>query len=499
MISIFYSTRKKNKAKSLQIEKSCTLPNVEIIEFVNEGTLSLAEAYNNALKTSKRDILVCIHDDIELEKGWDLKIYEYFKNNPNFGIIGLAGTTDLSKSGMWWEDRNRMVGQVLHKHKDKWSNTKYSESFPNQLLPVITVDGLFIAIQKSKISKEFNENFKGFHFYDIPFCVDNYLEGVKIGVATDIVVKHSSIGVPNEQWHKNREQFVKEYSEKLPLNIVPNIFYDTKPVKLDKEPKMAVIIPSKDNFEFLERCINSIIDNTAYSNFTIYIADTGSDELTLDQTKNLIKSNDKIKLVCFDFYHFAKINNLMVRYHIDKDTELILFCNDDIEMVNDAISLMVQAHNKHQKHLGTIGCRLYYPNKTLQHGGIQLIIKANGHLGLTHFGIHSYFKGSHDKKFDVFGCTGAFLMIRSDVFYKLNGFTEDTIECIEDVILNIDCILNGFKNIYIGAAVCYHHESVSRKRNTQKNENEQKDMYNVFAPVVMKNIGLLKRYATIIR
>jgi hypothetical protein len=83
------------------------------------------------------------------------------------------------------------------------------------------VDGLWFAIHKSRIKKNFNEEFNGFHFYDISFCVENYLEGVKIGLTTRFGVTHKSVGMTNKQWEKNKLFFEALYDKKLPL-IIPS-------------------------------------------------------------------------------------------------------------------------------------------------------------------------------------------------------------------------------------------------------------------------------------
>jgi GT2 family glycosyltransferase len=503
MISIFYSTRKSNPKHSKELKKSCVLKNVEIIEFVNEGTHSLAQAYNYAIQASKYDILVCLHDDVYLEKGWDKKILKYF-NESDYGILGVAGTTDLSSTGMWWKEQHRMVGNVFHKtQKGKWVETKYCEKRPNEIIPVVCIDGLFMALDKTKIQEKFDERFDGFHFYDIPFCLANYRKEVEIGVITDIKIKHDSIGVPNEKWYENREKFVELYQSQLPANVIPPIIYKNKVISLKREPKLGIIIPSKDNFEYLERCIRSLI-KTNYSNYTIYLADTGSDETTLDKIKGLYKevnenNPDRMRIVRYNFYHFAKINNQVVENHMDEDTEVILFCNDDIEMVNDAISMMMEEYLKHEKHVGTIGCRLYYSNNSIQHGGIQLILTKDGKIGVTHKGIKTYYKASFNKEYDVLGNTGAFLMISRANFYKVNGFDESTEECMEDVLLNIDCIVKNLKNIYLGDAVCYHYESVTRSKNPDKVEGERRDLTQRLIPKVQKHLMTLKKYATILK
>lgn len=503
MISIFYSTRRENRGHYNSLKKSCVLKNVEIIEFVNEGTHSLAEAYNKAIEESKYDILVCLHDDVTLEKGWDKKLLNYFKTT-DYGILGVAGTTDLGETGMWWKEKHRMVGNVFHKtQRGKWVETKYCNVQKNKVIPVACIDGLFIAFDKNRIKANFDERFDGFHFYDIPFCVSNFEKYVEIGVITDIKIKHDSIGVPNEKWFENRKKFAELYKEFLPINVKPPIDYKQKKISIKKEPKLGIIIPSKDNFEYLERCIKSLL-KTNYTNYTIYLADTGSNEETFSKIKELYveikeKYGDILRLIRYDFYHFSKINNQVVSNHMDTDTDVILFCNDDIEMVNDAISIMMEQYIKHQKHVGTIGCRLYYADNTIQHGGIQLIITKDSRIALTHTGIGTYYKASFEKEYDTLGNTGAFLMIGRDRFLEIGGFTEKTDECMEDVILNIDCIVKDYKNIYLGQAVCYHYESVTRKKNPKKQEAESKDLKEVLIPKIQKHLIRLKKYATVIK
>ena len=342
MISIFYSTKKRNKKTKKKLTKSCMLKNVEVIEFENKNTHSLAQAYNMAIEQSKYEILVCIHDDVELEKGWDAKILNYF-NTSDYGVLGFAGTTNMSDSGIWWQERQEMVGRVFHPNKNgRWVESKYSEKYANKILDVAVIDGLCMCIHKGRILENFDEKFKGFHFYDIPFCVANKVKGVKIGVVTDIKIKHDSIGVPNQQWYENKDLFVSSYQDVLPLKIQPEIHYSDKQISLTNNPKLGIVIPSKNNFEYLKSCIDSLL-KTNYENYKIYLADTGSDEFVLNQIKEYLTDKKNVKLILFDYYNFAKINNIVVDFHVDNDTELLLFCNDDIVMMNDAISLMVEA------------------------------------------------------------------------------------------------------------------------------------------------------------
>lgn len=220
MITVGYSTRTHNPDLIEYFKKSSGNPKyVEVIEKVNNGEKSLSQVYNEIIEESQSDIVILCHDDIYFDtNAWYSKILRNFEKN-DYGILGVAGTPHLHESGKWWEERRKMVGIVNHDSGGKKWESKYSPSFGNEIREVAIVDGLFIVLHKKRIKKPFNESFPGFHFYDLPFCVDNYLEGVKIGVFTNIRVTHKSIGQTNEQWEDNRLQFVKTYKKNLPLKV----------------------------------------------------------------------------------------------------------------------------------------------------------------------------------------------------------------------------------------------------------------------------------------
>lgn len=222
MITIGYSTRKSNPEFSDYLVKSSGYKNVKVIEKVNNGEKSLSKIYNEILNEAQTDIVILCHDDLYFDTtAWYSKILKHFEKT-DFGILGVAGTTYLPSSGQWWEKRRKMIGIVNHEHQGKKWESKYSESLGNSISETILVDGLFIAVKKTNLKKFFNEEFTGFHFYDVSFCVDNYLEGVKIGVISNIRITHKSIGMTNEQWENNRKIFVDKYADKLPLKIQIN-------------------------------------------------------------------------------------------------------------------------------------------------------------------------------------------------------------------------------------------------------------------------------------
>ena len=148
MITIIYSTHKdeqfNNKFKQ-HLLQTVGLKDVQILEYKNNNEFSLSEIYNKGISHSNFDIVVCCHNDIKLENGWGKKLLKDYYENPEYGIIGKAGTSYFPESGVFWEKMQQtMVGQVYHQpDKDKWLS-KYSSKLP-VIIPVVSIDGLFLS------------------------------------------------------------------------------------------------------------------------------------------------------------------------------------------------------------------------------------------------------------------------------------------------------------------------------------------------------------------
>ena len=167
MITVGFSTREHNQDYIDYIQKTVMYKDVEIIEKVNNGEKSLSQTYNEIIDESSNDIVVLIHDDLEFDtKNWGDKLLKCFNKNPEFSILGLAGTKYLPSSGRWWDVPENMFGIVNHKHEGKKWTSSYSKNLNQSVEETVIVDGLFIAFNKTKIKHKFDESVEGFHFYD---------------------------------------------------------------------------------------------------------------------------------------------------------------------------------------------------------------------------------------------------------------------------------------------------------------------------------------------
>jgi glycosyltransferase involved in cell wall biosynthesis len=264
MITIGYSTRKHNPELISYFKKSSGNPKVQIIEKINNGEKNLSQVYNEIIRESDNDIIVLCHDDIYFDtNNWSGKLIKLFDKNPDYGILGMAGTTHMPVSGTWWDDRTKMYGIVNHESEGKKWESRYSNSFENSIKPVVIVDGVFIAIHRKRIKELFDETVDGFHMYDVNFCFKNFISGIKIGVITNIRITHKSIGMTNNQWEVNKNIFTEKYKNNLPAKVK---FENT------------------DNLNVMISCL-------------LFQHYTGSEMYVFELAKNLIKQNCNVTIV----------------------------------------------------------------------------------------------------------------------------------------------------------------------------------------------------------
>lgn len=145
------------------------------------------------------------------------------------------------------------------------------------------------------------------------------------------------------------------------------------------------------------------------------------------------------------------------------NSDLILFMNDDIIIKSDFIDSMVETMFKLDVHI--VGCRLMYPNNTIQHIGVWFN-EPNGCPYHKHIGDPYDPHNKEHKTGYRDAATAAFMLIKHDIFKSVDMFDEHYINGFEDVDLCCKVINKFGKNkIAIDAKPeVVHFESLSRGR-----------------------------------
>lgn len=265
--------------------------------------------------------------------------------------------------------------------------------------------------------------------------------------------------------------------------------------KILGNPKVSIIIPFKDQADALKVCINSILEKTHYKNYEIILVDNQSKEQKTFDYLESVKNNSVIRILHFDKpFNFSAINNFAVR---KADGEYILFLNNDIEVISEGwlSSLLEQAQ---RKEIGAVGAKLLYPNDTIQHAGVVMGLGVAGHA-FKYFPADKYGYFSHLHLIKNYCCvTAACLMMKKKLFEEIGGFDENNLAiAFNDVDLCLRLFEKGYYNIWTPYTELYHHESLSRGDDGDKNL-KQKDPEK-YKRVKAENDYMKKKWAKYIK
>ena len=188
----------------------------------NPDGVSISKIYGDMLvsKDITDNIIVFVHDDIEfLRKGWGNEVLRLYNEHKDYGIIGVAGSAQFDEKGAWW-NYDKKYGQVLHRSEGKSWLTAFSPLLDKDLQEVCIIDGLFMAVHRRRFSENFSREIEFFDFYDVYFCLANYLsKKCKIGVTTNIRLAHNSVGKLKDSWYKNREIVNEKFKRYFPIDV----------------------------------------------------------------------------------------------------------------------------------------------------------------------------------------------------------------------------------------------------------------------------------------
>jgi GT2 family glycosyltransferase len=228
----------------------------------------------------------------------------------------------------------------------------------------------------------------------------------------------------------------------------------------DPRPLVSLIIPTRNSLSLLQKCVESITDKTNYKPFEILIVDNGSDDPETLLYMKSIGSKEGIRVIRDDgVFNYSALNNAAVKL---ARGEIIGLINNDIEVIaSDWLSEM--ASHALRPEVGAVGARLWYPDDTLQHGGIIL---GRGGAWHAHRNTSKSDPGYMARAIciqSLSAVTGACLVVRRSVYEELGGLNEaDLPVAFNDVDFCIRALKAGYRNIWTPYAELYHHESATR-------------------------------------
>jgi GT2 family glycosyltransferase len=226
-------------------------------------------------------------------------------------------------------------------------------------------------------------------------------------------------------------------------------------------PSVDLIIPTRDGLAVLKPCIDTILSKTSYQNYTIIVADNGSELAETHEYFAKISQDPRVSIVDFPGeFNYSAINNFAAS---KGQAEYIALVNNDIEVIDGdwLTQMMVWAG---QEKVGVVGAKLLFGNGKVQHAGVTIGVgNAAGHIHRLEDGDATGYQLRCLATQNMMAVTAACLVTPRALFEKLGGLDEVAFKvAYNDVDYCLRVESQGFDIIWTPEAVLHHHESVSR-------------------------------------
>jgi glycosyltransferase involved in cell wall biosynthesis/predicted nucleic acid-binding Zn-ribbon protein len=270
----------------------------------------------------------------------------------------------------------------------------------------------------------------------------------------------------------------------------------------DHGPTVTIIIPTYNQHDVLQNCLDSIHRLTTYLDYEILVVDNGSDSPESQEYLQTIRRHG-IRVAELpndgEGFSFSAINNQATELCT---TEYLLFLNNDTEVIEPRWLSRMMGHVQREG-IGAVGARLLYPNGTIQHAGVLLSQKnglSPGHAFLVHpASLVSYYYLAEVAR-ECIAVTGACMLTSAETFRELGGFLTDEFRVsLQDIDYCMRLREAGLRSIYVAGAELLHHETLSRPREDDPVELARfKEKYrHLEDPYYNPNLSLEKSFSYI--
>ena len=226
-------------------------------------------------------------------------------------------------------------------------------------------------------------------------------------------------------------------------------------------PLVTLIIPTRNGLDLIKQCIKSILAKTSYKNCEILIVDNNSDDIVALAYFASLAENKQIRVLRDERpFNYSALNNAAVQ---QARGEYICLVNNDIEVISpEWLEEMMGLAT--QPGIGVVGARLWYPNNTLQHGGV--ITGLGGVAGHSHKHLHKgspgYFNRAQITQ-TLSAVTAACFAVKKSIYQDVGGLDETNLKvAFNDVDFCLRVREAGFRNVWTPYAELYHYESATR-------------------------------------
>lgn len=258
-------------------------------------------------------------------------------------------------------------------------------------------------------------------------------------------------------------------------------------------PLVSILIPTKNQLGILSRCVESVLEKTAYSHYEIIIIDNNSDEADALEWLAGVESmqSEKVRVLRHPYpFNYSEINNTAARHA--RGEYLVLLNNDTAVLHEQWLDNLL--NHALRPEVGVVGAKLLYPDSSIQHAGVV--------MGIGGPALHVFLGAAQDSPGymqrlqvdqDYSVVTAACLIVRKSLYEELGGLEEGQFKVsYNDVDFCLRVREAGYLVVWTPHAQLLHESSVSQvnvdvsafAQKIERFRGEQKAMYEKWLPVM---------------
>ena len=322
---------------------------------------------------------------------------------------------------------------------------------------------------------EFRQEYEGAQDYDFVLrCAD---QACRIGHVPEILYhwrtsRSSTADNPASKMYaydagkRAIEAHLQRRGEKGEVSLKKDLGFYRVVYPVKKQERISVVIPSKDQWETLKACLDSIREKTTYPDYEIIVVENNSREPETFEYYKTIDGRDNIRVITWDKpFNYSAINNFGIRH---ASGQYVICLNNDIQVITGGWMEELLGVCQREE-VGVVGAKLYYPDDTIQHAGI--VVGIGGSAGSLFVGMKRERSGYLHKASlmqDLSAVTAACMMVKKKAFEEAGGFEEKLAVAFNDVDLCLKIREKGYLVVYDPYVEMYHYESKTRGREDTK-------------------------------
>lgn len=229
------------------------------------------------------------------------------------------------------------------------------------------------------------------------------------------------------------------------------------------KPTLSIITISYNTKQIMLDCLESIIKYTKGITYEVIVIDNNSKDGSVDSLKQFCKKFPVVKLVdAKENLGFGRGNNLGVE---KSNGEYLLFLNSDTLLFDNALKESVDILREHPE-TGAYSCRLLNADRSFQPSGghfptfgnvfaWQLFIDDLPFVGELIPSFHPK-QSQYERNIKMDWVTGAFMMIKRDLFDKVGGFDKNIFMYTEEMELSYRLAKLGHPTFYTNSPAIIH-------------------------------------------